>query len=158
MPTWGEILKEFQQSAPKDGPPQFDLVRRKYLLQLSEFTKRAVILYASKWTQPDPNVAPESVSIVDEDIQGLMEVIHGVKATELDLIIHSPGGSLEAAEAFVLYLRTKFNHIRVIVPQQAMSAATMIACAADSISAPRMGQFLPIRLPGHDVGNSCQLR
>src|ERR1041385_437142 len=103
MPTWGEILKELQQSAPKDGPPQFDTVRRKYLRQLSDYTGRAVILYASKWTQPDPSIAPESVSIVDEDIQGLMEVIHGVQTTELDLILHSPGGSLEAAEAFVLY-------------------------------------------------------
>ena len=62
-----------------------------------------------------------------------MEVVHGVKATELDLILHSPGGSLEAAEALVLYLRTKFNHIRVIVPQQAMSAASIMACAADEI-------------------------
>jgi hypothetical protein len=30
-------------------------------------------------------------------------------------------------------LRSKFQHIRVIVPQQAMSAATMLACAADVI-------------------------
>jgi hypothetical protein len=73
------------------------------------------------------------VSIVDEDLQGLMEVIHGISEPDLDLILHSPGGSLEAAEALVLYLRSKFTHIRVIVPQLAMSAATMIACAADEI-------------------------
>jgi len=57
----------------------------------------------------------------------------GSRAPHLDLILHSPGGSLEAAEAFVQYLRSKFSHIRVIVPQFAMSAATMIACAADRI-------------------------
>lgn len=33
----------------------------------------------------------------------------------------------------MLYLRSKFSHIRVIVPQMAMSAATMIACAADAV-------------------------
>src|SRR5208337_1766644 len=95
-------------------------------------TGRAVILYASKWTQ-EPNIPPQLLSIVDEDLQGLMEVIHDVSETDLDLILHSPGGSLEAAEAFVLYLRSKFSHIRVIVPQLAMSAATMIACAGDAI-------------------------
>jgi hypothetical protein len=49
------------------------------------------------------------------------------------LILHSPGGSPEAAEAFVNYLRSKFKNIRAIVPQAAMSAATMIACACDEI-------------------------
>src|SRR5579885_3071525 len=76
---------------------------------------------------------PELNSVADEDIQVLMEVIHGVKETALDLIIHSPGGSLAAADACVQYLRSKFDHIRVFVPHAAMSAATMIACAADEI-------------------------
>lgn len=133
MPTWGEILKELQESAQGGSPPKIDEIRRKYSCALSAYTKRAAILYATKWTQPDPGVSPELISILDEDLQGLMEVIHGIKNADLDLILHSPGGSLEAAEALVLYLRTKFNHIRVVVPQQAMSAATMIACAADEI-------------------------
>ena len=133
MPTWSEILKELSDSRVKGGPPQFDAVRRKYLNELFQYTKRNTILYASKWTQHDANVSPDVISIVDEDIQGLMEVIHGLKDSELDLILHSPGGSLEAAEAIVQYLRSEFTHIRVIVPQMAMSAATMIACAADEI-------------------------
>ena len=51
----------------------------------------------------------------------------------LDLVLHSPGGSPEAAEAVVNYLRSKFTDIRVIIPQAAMSAATMLSCAANSI-------------------------
>jgi hypothetical protein len=47
--------------------------------------------------------------------------------------LHSPGGSGSAAEQIVKYLRTKFDHIRIIVPHMAMSAATMIATAADEI-------------------------
>ncbi|MEI6500877.1 MAG: serine protease [Armatimonadota bacterium] len=62
-----------------------------------------------------------------------MEVVYGLKGPNLDLILHSPGGSLEAAEGFVEYLRSKFDHIRVIVPQMAMSAGTMVACSADEI-------------------------
>ena len=133
MPTWSGILEELKRSQVKGQPAQFDAVRRKYLRKIYEHTKREVILYASKWTQHDPNVSPDIVSIVDEDLQGIMEVIHGLKGLNLDIILHSPGGSLEAAEALVLYLRSKFEHIRVVVPQMAMSAATMIACAADII-------------------------
>lgn len=133
MPTWSGILHELAESTVGDSPPPFDAVRRKYLTLLSCHSKRAVILYATKWTQLDPNISPDAISIVDEDLQGIMEVIHGLEEPELDLILHSPGGSLVAAEAVVTYLRSKFSQIRVIVPQLAMSAATMIACAADSI-------------------------
>lgn len=62
-----------------------------------------------------------------------MEVVHGLTGVNLDLILHSPGGRIESAEALVAYLRSKFDNIRVIVPQVAMSAATMIACAGDVI-------------------------
>ena len=109
MPTWSGILDELQKSTEATGSPQFDAVRRKYLVEAAAHTCRDVILYASKWTQPDPHVTPELVSIVDEDLQGLMEVIHGLKGPNLDLVLHSPGGSPEAAEAFVLYLRSKFS-------------------------------------------------
>ncbi len=34
-----------------------------------------------------------------------MEVSHGLEGDGLDLILHSPGGSPEAAEAIVSYLR-----------------------------------------------------
>lgn len=130
MPNWGGILLELQA----DGTPQaFDNVRRKYLVETAASTGRPIILYATKWTQADPNIPPIAISINDEDIQGLMAVIQGLGGDKLDLILHSPGGSGETAEAIVTYLRSKFSDIRVVVPQQAMSAATMIACGADSI-------------------------
>jgi len=132
MPTWSGILNELMQSCGEGHGPDFDGIRRKYLVSLYKHTGRNVILYATKWTQPDVIPGP-LISIVDEDLQGIMEVIHHLSGPNLDLIMHSPGGSLAAAESFVLYLRSKFKNIRVIVPQLAMSAATMIACAADTI-------------------------
>src|SRR5437867_341849 len=111
MPTWGGILAELAASQRATGTPQFDQIRRKYLVLLHQHTSRAVILYASKWTQPDPGIPPQLLSIIDEDLQALMEVIHSVTVPELDLILHSPGGSPDAAEAFVLYLRSKFSQI-----------------------------------------------
>ncbi len=131
MPIWSEILKELEQTQRPGIPTDYDGVRRKYLFDLHKQSGRNVILYASGWLKE--KAPPALVSIGDEDIQAFMEVSHGLSGEELDLILHSPGGSAEAAEAIVSYLRSRFSHIRVIVPQQAMSAATMIACAADEI-------------------------
>ena len=70
--------------------------------------------------------------------------LHGLTGKELDLILHSPGGSLEAAEQIVTYLRSKYDNIRAIVPQNAMSAATMIACACDEIMMGKHSALGPI--------------
>lgn len=140
MGIWGDILLEI--GATKVAPAQAsssvspqDLVRRKYLALAHQHTGRATILYATQWTQPSPGqpIPAEFTMLTNEDVQGFMEAVHDIDTDRLDLILHSPGGSPTAAEAVVKYLRTKFNHIRVIVPHMAMSAATMIACAADEI-------------------------
>ena len=133
MPIWSEILTEIQNTAKSNQPPNYDRIRRKYLSKLSTHTGRDTILYASAWLQKEDLAPTSRVSISDGDIQGFMEVCHGLKTRNLDLILHSPGGSATTAEAVVEYLRSRFDSIRVIVPQQAMSAATMIACAADEI-------------------------
>lgn len=52
-----------------------------------------------------------------------MSAVHELKGESLDIIIHNPGGSAEATEQIVLYLRKMFSHIRAIIPQNAMSAA-----------------------------------
>lgn len=128
MPTWSGVRAEI--AAAKGN---FDLVRRKYLEQLHAHTGRAVIVYATKWTIPDPNVPPELLGIHDGDLPGFMECMHQIENPKLDLILHSPGGDIHAASAIVSYLRTKFKDIRVIVPGVTMSAAAMMACAADRI-------------------------
>ena len=133
MPIWSEILAELNASRQgTDRPPDFDGIRRGYLARLHGHTGRNAILYASAWLQKPDALAP-GVSIHDEDIQALMEVTHGMAGHQLDLILHSPGGSPEAAEGIVSYLRSRFRDIRVIVPHLAMSAATMIACAANAV-------------------------
>ena len=89
MPTWSAILEELNQSGK---PPEFDRVRRKYLVAAHQQTGRNTILYATKWTQHDPNTPPEVISIVDEDLQAAMEVVHGLSGPNLDLILHSHRG------------------------------------------------------------------
>lgn len=74
-----------------------------------------------------------------------METVHGLpKDRPLDLMLHSPGGSAEAAEAIIKYLRGRFPGLRVIVPVAAMSAASMMAMAADEIVMAAHSQLGPI--------------
>jgi len=133
MPTWSGILREIQERTAQTGQPAVDEIRRKYLVLLNQHTGRNVILYAVNFTAPIPNEAAPIVQIIDEDLQGFMEVVSGLQGDGLDLILHSPGGSLEAAESIVCYLRSMFTNIRVIVPHLAQSAATIMACSADAI-------------------------
>jgi Serine dehydrogenase proteinase len=138
MPTWGEILTEITETAQllhaqgAQNVNPFDVVRRKYLDRVATHTHRPTVLYATAWLS-NPNAPAQFVSMSEDDMLGFMETIHGLPGPNLDLILHSPGGSGSAAEQIVKYLRTKFDDIRIVVPHMAMSAATMIACAADQI-------------------------
>jgi hypothetical protein len=142
MPTWGQILGEIRQQIQTGDKQAFDTVRNKYLRELSNSTDRDTIIYATRWTSGD--APPNLVSINDEDIHAFMEAVAGLKRENLDLIIHTGGGSAEAADALVSYLRQKFRHIRIIIPQAAMSAGTMIACAADKIVMGKQSSIGPI--------------
>ncbi len=144
MPSWGEILSEVQESIKTTGKPPFDNIRRKYLIELNQYTKRNTILYASNWTSPSAGSVAGVFSITNEDLQGFMETVYGLKTKELDLILHSPGGSAEAVESIVLYLREKFDDIRVIIPQAAMSAATMLACSSNQLVMGKQSSLGPI--------------
>lgn len=144
MPTWGEILLELNELLKSGRKDALDVTRRKYLKQLHAHTNRDTILYATKWTEAAADVSPGLLQINFEDVHGMMEVVKGLNSKKLDLILHSPGGSPDATKAVVDYLRKKFDDIRVIVPQAAMSAATMLTCAADRVVLGKHSSLGPI--------------
>lgn len=130
MPTRNEIQQEILS---RKGNAQ-DEIRRGYLNALAAHTGRDTIIYASAFTAQKGQAIPGVVlSVALDDVQSFMSAVHGLRNDKLDLLLHSPGGSMEAAEQIVQYLRSKYKHIRAVVPQNAMSAATMIACACDEI-------------------------
>lgn len=118
----------------------FDGVRRKYLTELYGVTNRATIVYATDWLMG----GPPGISITPEDMVAMMEVCKDMGNGPLDLILHSPGGSAEATASIVRYLRKQFSEVRIIVPQAAMSAATMLALSADVIVMGKQSQLGPI--------------
>ena len=121
-----------------------DIVRRECLGELAAYTGRDTILYAVPFNLAMPGIPSNVTSVTLDDVPGFMTCLNGLSGNSLDLILHSPGGSLEAAEQLVQYLRAKYGHIRAIVPQNAMSAATMIACACDEIILGKQSAIGPI--------------
>lgn len=142
MPNWGEVLKEIQCTLPAEGP--LDIVRRKYLAELHNYTGRNIIIYYSGWLQRA--TTPLQSMIFDGDINSFMCCINGLdRSLGLDLVLHTPGGVTVATESIVNYLRKMFNeNIRCFIPQLAMSGGTMIACACKEIYMGKQSSIGPI--------------
>lgn len=140
MPSWNEILNEVNSTNDHNG---LDNIRRKYLASISQVTGRNTIAYYSSFLQK-PN-AP-FIDINDDDRNSFMSMVYKMDRSKgLDLILHTPGGSIAAAESLVDYLRRMFgNNVRAIVPQIAMSAGTMIACSCNSIIMGKQSNLGPI--------------
>ena len=138
MGNWSNILQEINSTKS-----QFDSVRAKYIKELSNYTNRNVIAYYSAWLSKN---GVQNLDISDADMTGFMTAVHNLDCSKgLDLILHTPGGDPAASEAIVNYLRLKFNNdIRVIVPQLAMSAGTMIACSGKEIIMGKQSSLGPI--------------
>jgi ClpP class serine protease len=138
MPSWNELLNDLRTK----GSTQ-DIIRRQALNSLHEVTGRNVVIYYSGWLQKP--MAP-GLHVSDADKNGFMAVVYGLDRSKgLDLLLHTPGGETAATESLVDYLRAMFGtDIRAIVPQLAMSAGTMIACAAKQIVMGKHSSLGPI--------------
>lgn len=153
MSNWNEILQEINTtnaqyqslavSYQNLANSAVDIVRRKYLQELHKNTGRNIIAYYSGFLSK-PNEG--QLEINDEDKNGFMMAVHKLERNKgLDLIIHSPGGSIGATQSIVDYLHKMFgNDIRAVVPQIAMSAGTMLACSCKEIWLSKHSNLGPI--------------
>ncbi len=150
MPSWHDILEEIKVKGST-----YDIVRRDAVKKLHRITNRNTILYYSGWLQKPSS---QGIQVNDADKNGFMTVIHKMDRSKgLDLILHTPGGETAATESLVDYLHSMFgSDIRAFVPQLAMSAGTMIACACKEIVMGKQSSLGPIdpqygQLPAHGV-------
>ena len=146
MPDWTQVLSQIGEESRKASlraRSANDTVRRRYLRALQRKMGRNIIAYYSGWlSKPDI----QGTDLSDEDKNGFMMAIHNLpRAKGLDLILHTPGGSIAAAESIVDYLKRMFDKdIRAIVPQIAMSAGTMLACSCQSIIMGKQSNLGPV--------------
>ena len=89
MPSWRDILDEVRTTGGGH-----DVVRRKYLRELYDFTNRNVIVYYSGWLQKGdlqrqvPGLS--GFQLNDADKNGFMAVIHQLDRSKgLDLFLHT---------------------------------------------------------------------
>lgn len=138
MPSWSDVLNQL-----RSVPNPLDETRHKYLAIMNEYTGRNVIAYYSGFIQK-PGL--DGAGIDENDKNAFMQAVCGLDRSKgLDLILHTPGGAIAAAESIVCYLKSLFGtDIRVFVPQIAMSAGTMISLASKEIIMGKQSNLGPI--------------
>jgi len=95
--------------------------------RIEDKTGRRLVIY-------EANEGHSRAAITSDDIRCFGDLIDPLpQDCALDLMIHSPGGDIDAAEKIVYMCRRVSKSFRVIVPEMAKSAATLIALASDVI-------------------------
>ena len=146
MPSWNELIDQVNRLASDEEASRF--LRQESVSRLRRIGQlrsgRHVILYTTAFLQK-PAAPQELLQIDREDLNAFMSVMRGMEWNRgLALVLHTPGGVVNAAETLVAYLREKFEDLEVIVPTYAMSAGTMLALGSDRIVMGRQSQLGPI--------------
>ena len=153
----GPITPEFNgMIIKKTNTEALNQIRQHFLDEYFNSFDRNVIIYYSGFLRIKKDI--DDLFVGDNDMNGFMSAICSIDKTKgVDLFLHTPGGSISAAEAIVNYLRSIFgDNIRVIIPQIAMSAGTMIACCGKEIVMGKQSSLGPTDpqlrgLPAHGV-------
>lgn len=104
----------------------------------------------------------EKAPVTRDDTLGIVELLHNVpRNTNIDLLLHTGGGDIDAAEKSMFLLRGAVGtgKLRVIVPDFAKSAGTLMAVAADAIvmsDSSELGPIDPQIVLGDGRGNAIQ--
>lgn len=98
-------------------------LRQLLISDIEELTGRELIVYYAQLS--------EGINFTDPD--DLSEIIEGLSSRDVDLLIQTPGGAVDAVEKFVSVLGHRLDSYRVIVPSWAKSGGTVIAISASEI-------------------------
>lgn len=115
-----------------------DLMRRELIKKIQNITKRKLITYIADFSNPVGIILFDDVILL-EDILSSIDY-----PKNLDVVLHSPGGIVEATEKIVLVLRDHVENLRIIVPEAAKSAATLFCLASDEILMSHLSELGPI--------------
>ncbi len=114
--------------------------RRELIKSVQAFTERKLMVYFT-------NVLHSNAAINQQDVAPFQEMIYDCinqGARNVDLLIQSSGGDIDAAEKIVSLIRGQVESLRVIISERAKSAATLIALAADEILMSDTSELGPI--------------
>ena len=90
----------------------------------------------------------ESAALTRDDVVPLMDLVHRIPVgSSIDFLLHTMGGDIDAADKIVRILQRRVGadaQLRVIVPDCAKSAGTLIAIGADLIVMSDSSELGPI--------------
>lgn len=93
-------------------------------------------------------VANLQAQVNRDDVVGFVDLLHNIPAnTPIDLLLHTPGGDVDAAEKMIKLVRKRVGDdecLRVIIPDFAKSAGTMMALGANHIVMSDSSELGPI--------------
>ena len=143
MPSWSELQQILSKEQPSEVNDKVESMIHEATAKLGEVTGQNVIFYASSFLQK-PFIPGAFTSINMEDVNGFMSGIYKHEFEKGVLVmLHTPGGQVEAAQTIVEYLRSKFDRFDVMIPTYAMSAGTIIALGSDRIIMGHQSQLGP---------------
>ncbi|MFO1219670.1 MAG: hypothetical protein U1E89_14985 [Burkholderiaceae bacterium] len=111
--------------------------RQDLIRQIQSLTNRKLICYT----------AGQEADICRDDVLGFVDLLHNAdRGASLDLMLHTPGGDIDAAEKLITMVRNVVGAetLRVIVPDFAKSAGTLMALGADVILMSDSSELGPI--------------
>lgn len=121
-----------------------DLNRRALVSKIQDHLTTATgrpyraLSYMSRFDVPAGNILPQDAVMFREAINQLGN------PENLALVIHSPGGVIEATEKIGLLLREHVKQLLIIIPDAAKSAATMLALMGNEICMSDLSELGPI--------------
>ena len=108
--------------------------RRDAIRRIEALTGRKLLVYFA---------VPEA-PINQHDVPGFGDLLYGLSDEPVDLLLQSPGGDIDVAEKIVNLIASRCSSFRVIVPESAKSAATLMALASDEIVMSDTSELGPI--------------
>ena len=118
----------------------YNIHRQPLIKRIQELLDDAkLVVYTASPYHPLPSIMIQDIPTFEDLLRSLGEMEDGV------LMINSPGGDADAAEKMLMMCRKRFKHsFKVIVPDYAKSAATMIALGSDEILMGYLSELGPI--------------
>jgi ClpP class serine protease len=116
------------------GPVRLAVARDNLLDRLQQERKSRVIAMIHRQETVSLFGVPVSSSIGIDDSEAVLRAIRLTPPDQpIDLVLHTPGGLVLAAEQIALALLERTGKVTVFVPHYAMSGGTLLALTADEI-------------------------
>jgi Serine dehydrogenase proteinase len=118
-----------ERSDLKPAVKQHCLIRvlTRYYAAVAEAATR----YLLAWLDSSRSIDPTALTPVRREIED--QVTEPREDVAIDVWLESPGGDAHSAFKLALMLRDAASHVRVVVPDYAKSAATLLALAGDEL-------------------------